>query len=213
MIEVIFIVLIYFFSIVVHEVAHGFVAYALGDPTAKDAGRLTLNPFSHIDPFGTIILPLVMAIPAFFGARPLIFGWAKPVPFNPSYFKNIRVGVILVSVAGIAANFMLAVIFSLLIRYALPNLAGEVSLQFIQNLSTIFSTIVVANLVLGIFNLFPVPPLDGSKILFSLLPRGTESIQIALERFGIFILLGLIFLAPGLLGFLVTRTFLFLVGA
>lgn len=212
MLEVIFIVLIYFFSIVVHEVAHGFVAYALGDPTAKDAGRLTLNPFSHIDPFGTIILPLVMAIPAFFGARPLIFGWARPVPFNPSYFKNIRLGVILVSVAGIAANFTLAVIFSLLIRYALPSLAGEVSLQFIQNLSTIFSTIVIANLVLGIFNLFPIPPLDGSKILFSLLPRGTEGMQIALERFGIFILLGLIFLAPGLLGFLVTKTFLFLVG-
>lgn len=213
MIEVIFIVLIYFFSIVVHEVAHGFVAYALGDPTAKDAGRLTLNPFSHIDPFGTIILPLVMAIPAFFGARPLIFGWARPVPFNPAYFKNIRLGVILVSVAGVAANFTLAIIFALLIRYVLPNLAGEVSLQFIQNLSTIFSTIVIANLVLGIFNLFPIPPLDGSKVLFSLLPRGTEGMQIALERFGIFILLGVIFLAPGLLGLLVTKAFLFLVGA
>lgn len=213
MIDVIFIILIYFFSIVVHEIAHGFMAYALGDPTAKDAGRLTLNPASHIDPFGTVILPLVMAIPALFGARPMIFGWARPVPFNPSYFKNIRLGVILVSIAGVAANFSIAFIFAMLLRYGLPNLSGEVSVQFIQNLSFIFSTIVIANLVLGIFNLFPIPPLDGSKILFSLLPRGTEGLQIALERFGIFILLGLIFLAPGLLSLLVTRAFLLLVGA
>ncbi|MBI2054811.1 MAG: site-2 protease family protein [Candidatus Sungbacteria bacterium] len=209
-IDIIFIILVYFFSIVMHEVSHGFVAYALGDPTAKDAGRLTLNPLAHIDPFGTVILPLLMALPAFLGARPLIFGWAKPVPFNPMYFKNIRKGTFLVAIAGVGANFLIAVIFALILR-ALPGFSESLGSQTANNLATIFSTIIIANLVLGIFNCFPIPPLDGSKVLFSVLPESFVKLQIALERYGIFLLLAIIFLLPEILGFLVTGAFNLLV--
>ncbi|HLD34281.1 MAG TPA: site-2 protease family protein, partial [Patescibacteria group bacterium] len=123
----------------IHEVAHGAAAYMLGDPTAKNAGRLTLNPLPHIDPFGTVLLPLVMALPAFFGARPLIFGWARPVPFNPMFFKNIRRGTFLVSIAGVSANLSLAIIFSVFLRFLDPLLSGYLSAVMIQSLATVFS--------------------------------------------------------------------------
>ena len=209
-IDIIFIILIYFFSIVMHEVAHGFAAYALGDPTAKDAGRLTLNPLPHIDPFGTVILPLLMALPAVLGAQPLIFGWARPVPFNPIYFRNIRRGTFFVAIAGVAANFVIAVVFALFLRL-LPGLSNTFGGEAIKNLATIFSTIISANLVLGIFNCFPIPPLDGSKVLFSLLPERLLRLQMILERYGIFLLLAIIFLLPGLLGVLVNLAFRLLV--
>ncbi len=212
MMEIVFIIIIYFFSIVIHEVAHGAVAYLLGDPTAKNAGRLTLNPLPHIDPFGTVLLPLVMALPAFFGARPLIFGWAKPVPFNPMFFKNIRRGTFLVAIAGVSANLSLAVIFAVFLRLLDPLLSGYLSAVALESLSTVFSTVVIANLVLGIFNLFPIPPLDGSKVLFSLLPERFIGLQMMLEQYGLFLLIGLIVFLPGLLGSLVFFAFRLLVG-
>ncbi|KKW31082.1 MAG: Peptidase M50 [Parcubacteria group bacterium GW2011_GWC2_52_8c] len=213
MLEIVFIVIIYFFSIVIHEVAHGAAAYMLGDPTAKNAGRLTLNPLPHIDPFGTVLLPLVMALPAFFGARPLIFGWARPVPFNPMFFKNIRRGTFLVSIAGVSANLSLAIIFSVFLRFLDPLLSGYLSAVMIQSLATVFSTVVIANLVLGIFNLFPIPPLDGSRVLFSLLPDRFTKLQMMLEQYGLFLLIALIVFLPELLSSLVFFAFRLLVGA
>lgn len=208
---IIFTVLIYFFSIVLHEVAHGFAAYALGDPTARDEGRLTLNPVAHIDPFGTVILPLLLALPALAGASPVIFGWAKPVPFNPMYFRNIRLGTLAVAAAGVATNLVLAVIFGLLLRALAAN-ALNLPPQALENLGFILSRIVIANLVLGVFNLFPIPPLDGSKILFSLLPDQFSGLISFLERYGIFLLLLIIVFLPGIVFFLVQNAFQLIIG-
>ncbi|MBI4134978.1 MAG: site-2 protease family protein [Candidatus Sungbacteria bacterium] len=211
LIAIVFTVIVYFFAIVLHEVAHGLAAYALGDPTAKDEGRLTLNPIPHIDPFGTVILPLILALPALAGASPVIFGWAKPVPFNPMYFKNVRRGTLIVASAGVATNLLIAVIFGVILRY-IAGPAFNIPLETLESLGFILSRIVIANLVLGIFNLFPIPPLDGSKILFSILPKALEPIQLFLERFGIFLLLLFLVFTPGVLAFLVQYMFQLIVG-
>ena len=146
-------------SVVIHEVSHGFVALRFGDKTALYAGRLTLNPLKHLDMFGSIILPafLVLTHSSF------LFGWAKPVPYNPNNLTNRKWGTIAVASAGILANLFLAVFFGLILRFSLNSV---VSANFIF----IISSIVLVNLGLAIFNLVPIPPLDGSKILFSLLP-------------------------------------------
>lgn len=203
---IIFIVLIYFFSIVMHEVAHGYAAYALGDPTARDAGRLTLNPIPHIDLVGTIVLPLI----SIFLGSPVLFGWAKPVPYNPIYFRDIRRGTFFVAIAGVATNIALAAAFALAIRFVIPSigLAAETA----TSLAFIAKWIVWANLVLGIFNLFPIPPLDGSKVLFGLLPREIGERYLMIDRFGIFIILAVLMLAPGIVAFLASYAFQLLVG-
>lgn len=142
-----------FMAIIFHEVAHGYMAYKLGDPTAKKAGRLTLNPIKHIDIVGFIFLLIFR------------FGWAKPVPVNSMYFENRKRGMILVSLAGPMTNFLLAIILSLIL-----------SVGFITN-EIIFKILIIAiwyNIMLGIFNLLPFPPLDGSKVLASLLPSKYE---------------------------------------
>src|SRR3989339_1940244 len=158
----IFYIVILIMSVVIHEVSHGFMAEYFGDKTARYAGRLTLNPLKHLDLFGSIILPVVLII----SHSPFLFGWAKPVPYNPNNLSNRRWGTMAVACAGVLANFSIAVIFGIIIRltflmqYALPE-----SFYFIT------STIVIVNLALGVFNLVPIPPLDGSKILFSFLPE------------------------------------------
>ncbi len=149
----------FFVVIVVHEVAHGYVAYCLGDPTAKDAGRLTLNPVAHIDPVGTLLLPALLIM----SHSPVVFGWAKPVPVNPHNFRDPRRGMLLTSLAGPAANFILAVIFSIIFKL---GLFPQYSVLWAFLLMGI-----LISLVLGIFNLIPIPPLDGSQILFALLPQ------------------------------------------
>ena len=146
-------------SITVHEFAHGYAAFRLGDPTAKNAGRLTLNPIKSIDPFGSIILPLLMAI----SGSGAIFGYAKPVPYNPMYFKNLRQGEIITGFAGPASNFVLALVGAAFAWLAIPALAVSVSLG--QALYLIGSTLATTNLVLMFFNLIPIPPLDGSSIV------------------------------------------------
>jgi len=206
-VSIVFIVLIYFFSIVMHEVAHGYVAYSLGDPTAKDAGRLTLNPIPHIDLVGTIILPLTSV----FLGSPILFGWAKPVPFNPIYFRDIRRGTFFVAIAGIATNFALAIVFALAIRFVAPSLG--LAAETTANLVFIARWIVWANLVLGIFNVFPIPPLDGSKVLFGLLPHEIGEKVLMIDRFGIFIILAVLMLAPGIVAFFASHAFQLLVGA
>lgn len=145
-------------SITIHEFAHGYAAYRLGDPTAKNAGRLTLNPIKSIDPFGSVILPLLMAV-----TGGPIFGYAKPVPYNPMYFKNLRKGEIITGFAGPASNFGLALVGAALAWVAIPAFA--VSPSFGQALYLIGSTLATTNLVLMFFNLIPIPPLDGSSIV------------------------------------------------
>ena len=146
-------------SITIHEFAHGYAAYRLGDPTAKNAGRLTLNPIKSIDPFGTVILPLLMA----FTGGP-IFGYAKPVPYNPMYFKNLRKGEIITGFAGPASNFGLALVgCRARVGWRFPP--SRCRLRFGQALYLIGSTLATTNLVLMFFNLIPIPPLDGSSIV------------------------------------------------
>ncbi|PIZ01223.1 site-2 protease family protein, partial [bacterium (Candidatus Gribaldobacteria) CG_4_10_14_0_8_um_filter_33_9] len=150
------IILILIFSIVLHEIAHGWMANYLGDPTTKEAGRLTLNPFKHLDPLGSVILPFIL----FLTRSNIMFGWAKPVPINPYLFRDKKYGEVKTAIAGPLANIFIAVFFGLLIRF-LPLLSLNNSL-FVENLIMVFYYIVWINLVLAIFNLIPIPPLDGS---------------------------------------------------
>ncbi len=162
---------------IIHEYAHGWTADKLGDPTARNAGRLTLNPLAHIDLFGTIILPFLMVLS--FGSA---FGYAKPVPYNPYNLKNQKTDPALIGVAGPLSNLLLALIFALIIR-----------LSPYTTLNLILSLGVLANLALLIFNLIPIPPLDGSKLLYALLPANSWRLKESLERYGIFILIFFIF--------------------
>lgn len=181
MLLTIFSLIVLFFSIVIHEIAHGSVAGALGDSTAKDAGRLTLNPLKHIDFFGTIVLPALLLL--FTMGKGPIFGWAKPVPVNPFNLRDQKWGMLKVSLAGPATNFLLAVIFGLLIRFVtLP-----------QSLILLFSIIAVYNFAWAIFNLIPIPPLDGSHILFTFLGNRFSGFRILLQRYSLFILLLFVF--------------------
>lgn len=167
-------------SIIIHEVAHGSMALKLGDSTAKYAGRLTLNPLKHIDFFGTIILPALLILMK----SPFVIGWAKPVPVNPYNFRDQRWGSLKVSLAGPLTNFSLAIIFGLAIRFiSLP-----------EPMSMLFSLIVIYNFVLALFNLIPIPPFDGSHILFAFFPAKFASLKIFLNQYGLFILLALLFL-------------------
>lgn len=168
-------------SVVIHEVSHGFMAEYFGDNTARDAGRLTLNPLPHLDLFGSILLPAVLIL----SHAGFMFGWAKPVPYNPNNLRNKKWGTLAVAAAGILANFFIAIIFGLVIRFA-PVFFGH---TLPDNFYTITSIIVLVNLALGIFNLVPIPPLDGSKILFSFLPEKAFSFMIAYERYALILLL------------------------
>ena len=186
----------------IHEVSHGAVAFYLGDDTAKKAGRLTLNPLKHLDPFGSIILPALLAIPLLFGGRSIIVGWAKPVPYDPRQLKDPKTGAGLIALAGPASNLIIALVFAIFLRLAtaVDNMA----------LASAFQIIILLNLVLAIFNLFPVPPLDGSKILFWLMPRRWAPIEAFLERNALIFLLAVIFLGLPLLQFIVSFLYVFL---
>lgn len=180
--EYLFLIIILIFSIVIHEVSHGAVANLLGDPTAKYAGRLTLNPIKHLDPMGSVILPLLLILIK----SPFLFGWAKPVPINPYNFRDQKYGSAKTALAGPAANLTLALIFGLALRF-LPASIVSPGLFFM------FSYIVYINLLLAIFNLLPIPPLDGSHLLYTFLPYSMENIKTFLNQFGIFILFFIIF--------------------
>ncbi len=175
---------LFFFAVVIHEVAHGWMAERCGDTTARQMGRLTLNPFAHIDPIGTIILPLFLVI----ASSPILFGWAKPVPINPRNFHNPKKDIIRVSLAGPGANIILAVLCSLLVRLSFLGVSQFPYIELILEL-TIF-----VNLILGIFNLIPIPPLDGSRILAGLLPVHLASKFSRLDPYGFIILIILLYL-------------------
>lgn len=164
-----FLIVILFFSIILHEVAHGYVANALGDPTARLAGRLTLNPLPHIDLLGSVAIPILLVL----SKSGFLFGWAKPVPYNPYNLKNRRFGEALVAVAGSAANLLLALVFGLIARFS-PELSLPASAVFLAG------SIALMNLFLGFFNLIPFPPLDGFTVLRAALPWRLSG---ALERF------------------------------
>jgi Zn-dependent protease len=155
---VIFFFLALMFSIIVHEVSHGFAAEMLGDPTARLQGRLTLNPIPHIDPIGSILVPAILLI----SQSGFLFGWAKPVPYNPYNLKNQKWGEAIVAASGPGINILLAVVFGLLIRFG----AGMLPASFIK----LAGIVVFINIMLAFFNLIPIPPLDGSKLLKSILP-------------------------------------------
>ena len=175
--DTIFYIAILIMSVVIHEVSHGFMAEYFGDRTARYAGRLTLNPLKHLDLFGSVILPVLMYYSFGFA-----FGWAKPVPYNPDNLSDKKWGTIAVAGAGVLANFFVASIFGIIIRLT-ANLALPDGFYFIT------STIVLVNLALGIFNLVPIPPLDGSKILFSFLPYSFSGVVAFLERYAIILLI------------------------
>lgn len=196
----IFSLVILLFSVIIHELAHGYIAQSLGDPTAKYAGRLTLNPIVHLDIFGSILLPLLL----YFTHAGFLVGWAKPVPINPYNFRDQKWGSLKVAIAGPLSNISLAVVFGLIIRFIpLPD-----------SLLTLFSFIVQINLMLALFNLIPIPPLDGHWILFTVIPDGFTKVKIFLQQYGIFILLFLLFFgALGWLGLVVEYVFHFITGA
>ena len=182
-ITVIFFIAILIMSVVIHEVSHGFAAEKLGDPTARLAGRLTLNPIPHIDPIGSIIVPAFLAL----SPGGFIFGWAKPVPYNPYNLKDQKWGPAIVAAAGPVSNLFMAVVFGLILRFGgaiLPSAFLEMSVY-----------IVLINIVLAVFNLIPVPPLDGSKVLSAFLPYKYAHIMDSFQQYGLFILLFIVFFA------------------
>ena len=177
-----FVVLI--FSAILHEMAHGYVANRLGDPTAKLMGRLTLNPGPHIDPLMTILLPLMLI----FSGSPVIFGGAKPVPVNPFNLREGRKDMALVSLAGPLTNLLIAVIAGLLLKILLPTLFFQSF--FVALFTSLLQIILRINLLLAIFNLIPLPPLDGSKIFALLLPEREANSYLNIGSLGMLILFG-----------------------
>jgi Zn-dependent protease len=178
-------------AIVFHEVAHGYVAYHLGDPTAARMGRLTLNPLSHIDPFGTILLPLLL----FVAHSPFVFGYAKPVPVNFHNLNHPKRDMIWVALAGPLTNLLLALgsvmLLKLLVSVDLSSQGGLSSILLVP-LALMAKTSVVMNVALAVFNLIPIPPLDGGRVLVGLLPEPQSSVVARVERYGFLIIIVLL---------------------
>lgn len=214
------------FSIVIHEVAHGETANFLGDPTAKDLGRLTLNPIKHIDFFGSILMPLI----TFFSHTGLIIGWAKPVPYNPYNLRNKKVGPVLVGLAGPATNLGLALVLGLTARF-MPiavNLKQQINFYVLTNdyskalelingsvfygFFAITLLIAFINIILAIFNLIPIPPLDGSKLLYLIFPYSAGGALEFLERFGFVLVILMIFWIGPLFNYVILNLYSFIVG-
>lgn len=187
-------------AITFHEVAHGFVAYKLGDPTAKMMGRLTLNPFAHIDLWGTVLMPVILLVMT---NGQFMFGYAKPVPINPSYFKNPRRDMALSAIAGPATNFVLAAICLILLKVTMTasqGVDGEAAMILIP-LGLMLKAGVIMNVVFAAFNLLPIPPLDGGRVLMGILPWQQAAMLEKIEPYGFFIVLALV--ATGLSNYFV----------
>ena len=179
------------FSIVVHEVAHGWVALKQGDQTALMLGRLTFNPIPHIDPIGSLLVPAMLAL----SGAPWLLGWAKPVPVNPRNFRNYKKGDILVSLAGVTANLILAFVFALLLVALIwVRRAAPAQADWWSPLLSMCEYGVIINLVLLVFNLVPIPPLDGSHVFYYLLPPDLGAQYRAMGMYGMFIVLGFLML-------------------
>lgn len=208
MLIMLFLITALIMSAVVHEYAHGWMAFKLGDTTAKDLGRLTLNPIKHLDMFGSILVPLLLVL----SNASFFIAWAKPVPYNPYRLRDLKFGPLKVALAGPLSNFIMAVVFSILARLMVipahtkvelavnflsgnhANLLAMMSGNFIYTVFTMSVIIVFINLVLMIFNLVPIPPLDGSKIIYTFLPIRLKEVYHRLEPYSMFILILLIML-------------------
>ncbi|MBU2602182.1 MAG: site-2 protease family protein [Actinobacteria bacterium] len=178
-------------SMAAHELAHGAVANRLGDPTAKEHGRLTANPLKHLDPLGTLMFVITYIGGSF------IFGWAKPVPVNPWYFKDHQRGMMIVGLAGPMTNFIIAIMLAALLNALAP---ASATIAAMSGGSTLFEALFLAyqvNIVLGIFNLVPIPPLDGSRVIAGFMSRDMYARWSGLDRYGILIILAIFFVFPG----------------
>jgi Zn-dependent protease len=180
-------IVILLFSIIIHEISHGYAALRLGDPTAKMSNRLTFNPIPHIDIVGTLVLPVMLVLIK----APFLFGWAKPVPVNPMNFRKPKRDMMLSSLAGPLSNLGLAILFAVLYRIAMLLMGRSIFTQGFEYGAAI-------NVLLFCFNLLPIPPLDGSKVLLFFLPDGAAVVFEKVERFGFMIIFGLFFI--GVLG-------------
>ena len=170
-------------SMMAHELAHGYIAYRMGDPTAKSRGRLSLNPLRHLDPLGTAMFVITYLFSGF------MFGWAKPVPVSPYYFKNRQRGMAIVGIAGPITNFIIAIIFALVLNWVAPAADGRVF--------TVLFLLFEINVVLGLFNLIPIPPLDGSRVLGAFLPRRAYEKWVEFDRYGFMLVIAVIILFQG----------------
>lgn len=204
--EALVLIVVLLFSIVVHEVAHAWQARREGDHLAESLGRITLNPLPHIDPFGSVLVPLILH----FSGTGILFGWAKPVPVDPSQYRSPVWGDIRVSMAGIVSNLGLAVLATL----------GAVALLRVEMVTGTFGTVgdlailamqygILINLLLAFFNLLPIPPLDGSHVVFHMLPEGVRYRYREMGRYGLLILIGLLFLIPDLFRLVLWPVFYF----
>ena len=187
----VFQILVFLFSAIVHEYMHGWMANQLGDSTAKDAGRLTLNPLAHLEWFGSFFLPLVMVI----SQMNFVFGWAKPVPYNPYRLSDRKYGEAKVAIAGPLGNLIIAVFFGLCLRFFETLSSAPTMHSFLY----LLGTIVYINLILMFFNLMPIPPLDGSKILATFLPLKVREYYLQMERAGFILVILFVMLAGGII--------------
>ncbi|MFH0890854.1 MAG: site-2 protease family protein [Candidatus Liptonbacteria bacterium] len=192
--------LVLIISVMVHEISHGYIAEKLGDPTARLAGRLTFNPVKHVDIFGSIILPLLL----FLSNSPVMIGWAKPVPYNPYNLRDQKHGPLKVALAGPFSNIFLALFFGMLVRFGL----GYLPIQLIW----LLAIIVLTNISLGVFNLLPIPPLDGAQILTLLLPRRWTMAIEGIGFYGIIIIFAFIYLFSSVINYIVINSFVIIVG-
>lgn len=201
-IPVIFQIAVLIFSVIIHEVSHGAMALAFGDRTAEYQGRLTLNPLKHIDIFGSIIFPFLL----FIFNTGFIIGWAKPVPYNPYNLKNPRIAEPLVAFAGPLSNLIIATIFGLVIRFT--AVSGLLSIELLS----VFASVVIINIALAVFNLIPIPPLDGSKILFSFFPNSRFAFTEIAARYGFLIIILIVYFLPNLISPIIGSLFSLITG-
>lgn len=199
-IQIVFSLAVLLFSVVAHEISHGYMAQYLGDPTARLAGRLTINPLKHLDPIGSVLVPVVTSL-----AGGLMFGWAKPVPYNPYNLRDQKWGDAKVALAGPLMNLGLAIIFGMLLRFG----AGALS----EATYIIAYIIVHLNITLAVFNLVPIPPLDGSKILFNALPLRYRYIEEYSERYSLVLVLFFVFFLWKFFAPLISLIYLLIVGS
>ena len=202
-VDVIFQILILIFSVIIHEISHGFTALCFGDKTAQYEGRLTLNPMKHLDWLGSVILPLFL----YLTHAGFMIGWAKPVPYNPYNLRNRSVAEPLIAIAGPVSNLFVATIFGFIIR-------GMISSGYSSSpLIIIFSFVVLINVSLAVFNLIPIPPLDGSKILFALLPTNAKhTFHHISEKYGFIIILAVVFFLPNFISPIIFSLFKLITG-